>query len=189
MKPEDWSYCLIGKHTIYNCKYVIYYNVFFCADGDIKQWSPGQLIYYGRAELKQSDHRPVIAIIDIEIYQVDALLRNSVFYEVIKKLGPADSTIMVQGETEFEPDEHGQVYDDRLLNALLQELAHIGEVVLVRFIADTIWITFRDGQSAVNAAEKKSIQVIILIFSMNSTMTITISKVCRNSKSCIQNSW
>uniref|UniRef100_T1IB66 phosphoinositide 5-phosphatase n=1 Tax=Rhodnius prolixus TaxID=13249 RepID=T1IB66_RHOPR len=34
-------------------------------------WNTGNLIYYGRAELKQSDHRPVMAILDIEVIEAD----------------------------------------------------------------------------------------------------------------------
>lgn len=59
-------------------------------------WNPGRLIHYGRAELKQSDHRPVIAFIDIEIFHVDDSRRSQVFMEVIQDLGPPDATIVVQ---------------------------------------------------------------------------------------------
>lgn len=55
----------------------------------------GKLVHYGRSELKQSDHRPVIAIIDIEISQIDETLRQKVFYDVIRDLGPPDATIVI----------------------------------------------------------------------------------------------
>lgn len=58
-------------------------------------WNQGKLIHYGRSELKQSDHRPVIAIIDIEIFQIDQELRQRVFREVIQFLGPPDATIVI----------------------------------------------------------------------------------------------
>ena len=28
-------------------------------------WHPGRLLHYGRAELKQSDHRPVVAVLEV----------------------------------------------------------------------------------------------------------------------------
>lgn len=59
-------------------------------------WNPGRLVHYGRAELKQSDHRPVIAVIDIEIFHVDDSRRSQVFMEVVQDLGPPDATIVVQ---------------------------------------------------------------------------------------------
>lgn len=65
-------------------------------------WSPGTLVHYGRAELKQSDHRPVIAIVDIDIFQIDELRRSQVFMEVIQDLGPPDATIVVQVGTSTE---------------------------------------------------------------------------------------
>nr|XP_018906096.1 PREDICTED: synaptojanin-1 isoform X1 [Bemisia tabaci] len=124
-------------------------------DSDLPpDWSHGRLIHYGRAELKQSDHRPVIAIIDIEIYKVNPDLRAKVLKDVIQDLGPPDSTIIVQVET----DEEENVFEE-LMPALLQELSQVGEVVLVRFVEDTMWVTFRDGQTALAAAKKANTQV------------------------------
>ncbi|KAI2659798.1 Synaptojanin-1 [Labeo rohita] len=58
-------------------------------------WSPGELKYYGRAELKTSDHRPVVAIIDVDILEVDPEARHQVYKEVIALQGPPDGTILV----------------------------------------------------------------------------------------------
>lgn len=123
-------------------------------DGDISSsdWNPGHLIFYGRAELKQSDHRPVIAIIDIDVYQISEEARKKVFEEVVEDLGPPDSTIVVQ----VVGDDAYSVFDDNFMMSLLQELSQIGEVILVRFVEDTMWITFRDGQCALAAAKKES---------------------------------
>lgn len=63
-------------------------------------WDNGRLVHYGRAELKQSDHRPVIAIIDIEICKIDPVRRQSVFNDVIRELGPFDCTIVIQVNNE-----------------------------------------------------------------------------------------
>ena len=64
------------------------------ADSDNPNWSPGKLLFYGRAELKQSDHRPVIAILDIEVASIDVDRRSDVFNHVIKSLGPPGNYIM-----------------------------------------------------------------------------------------------
>lgn len=58
-------------------------------------WNPGKLIHYGRAELKQSDHRPVIAILECEIAELDPEKRQYVIEDVIKDMGPPDSTIVI----------------------------------------------------------------------------------------------
>lgn len=126
-----------------------------------EEWSAGHLVHYGRAELKQSDHRPVIAVIDIEARKIDVDKRQEVFYQVIADLGPPDGTVIVHCEVIPENDD-SSVFDDNLMMALLQELSQIGEVVLVRFVADTMWVTFRDGQCALEAAAKRVVHVSTL---------------------------
>lgn len=116
-------------------------------------WSPGHLAFYGRADLKQSDHRPVIAVIDIDVHQAEPDRRERVFKEVIQDLGPPDGTIVVKA------DDADNGFDDNFMMALLQDLSQIGEVILVRFVDDTIWVTFRDGQCALAAARKGRTQV------------------------------
>ncbi|XP_043279076.1 synaptojanin-1 [Venturia canescens] len=120
-------------------------------------WNPGRLIHYGRAELKQSDHRPVIAFIDVDVHSVDPDKREKVFREVIQDLGPPDGTIIVKSEVEN--DDTDGAFDDSFMMALLQDLSHIGEVILVRFVGETIWVTFRDGQCALAAARRGMTQV------------------------------
>lgn len=127
-------------------------------------WNPGNLVHYGRAELKQSDHRPVIAIIDIEICKIDQQRRSQVFNDVIRDLGPPDGTILIQAtnassSADSGDEDEGSIYDENLMSALIQELTQIGEVTLVRFVGDTMWVTFRDGQSALTAAQKQFVQV------------------------------
>ena len=50
-------------------------------------------------------------------------------------------------------------FDDSFMMALLQDLSHIGDVILVRFVGETIWVTFRDGQCALAAARRGQTQV------------------------------
>lgn len=64
-------------------------------EGD-NNWSPGKLIHYGRAELKQSDHRPVIALIDVEVSKINDRQRKDVFRKVLLDLGPPDGTICLK---------------------------------------------------------------------------------------------
>lgn len=58
-------------------------------------------------------------------------------------------------------DDSSVIFDDDFMSALLQELAQIGEVILVRFVEDTMWVTFRDGQCALAALKKGSLQVTL----------------------------
>lgn len=60
------------------------------------QLKTGRIVHYGRAELKQSDHRPVLAVIDIEGRTViDSKLASS-YEAVVASLGPSDCTVVVQ---------------------------------------------------------------------------------------------
>ena len=52
----------------------------FCAGPLPAGWSEGQLVWYGRAELKQSDHRPVLAVVDVQARVVDTVKREQVMY-------------------------------------------------------------------------------------------------------------
>lgn len=104
-----------------------------------------KLIFYGRGELKTSDHRPVIAILDIEVRQVNQEKRDAVFEDVLQQSGPPDGTIVV---TSTGNDCFG---DESYLAELLEVFSGIGVVTLVRFVSDAIWITFGDVCSALTA--------------------------------------
>ncbi|XP_030746354.1 synaptojanin-1 isoform X1 [Sitophilus oryzae] len=129
-------------------------------NGFADNWSPGRLVHYGRAELKQSDHRPVIAIVDIECRTLNVDKRHKVFYEVIKDLGPPDATIIVHCEDERDQEE-GTVFDDNMVMILLEEFTQFGDTILVRFVADTMWITFRDGETVLEAMKKTNGSLMI----------------------------
>lgn len=139
-------------YQIYNCIYQSRYILDSPTD-----WNPGKLVYYGRAELKQSDHRPVLATIDIDVHCIDPEKRERVFKEVIQDLGPPDGTIIVKAVEDVE--DMDSVFDNNLMFALIQDLSHIGEAILVRYVGETIWVTFRDGQCALAAAKKGMTQV------------------------------
>ena len=124
-------------------------------DADNPNFNPGKLLFYGRAELKQSDHRPVVAILDIEYGMIDTDKRAQVFNEVIKDLGPPDATVVIHAVDQQNDEDEDSIYDENVTAALVQELAEIGEVTLVRFVGETMWVTFKDGQAAVSAVKQK----------------------------------
>ncbi|XP_056140392.1 synaptojanin-1 [Lampris incognitus] len=111
------------------------------------QWSPGALKYYGRAELKTSDHRPVVAVIDVEILEVDPEARHQVYKDVIALQGPPDGTILVS-LCSSGPDDY---FDDALIDELLDKFTNFGEVILIRFVEEKMWVTFLEGYSALAA--------------------------------------
>ena len=55
------------------------------------------------------------------------------------------------------------MFDDSFINLLLGELTAVGEVILIRFVENTMWVTFTDGTAALAAAKLNNIQVGLLI--------------------------
>ena len=46
-------------------------HYFFCDAGvRLDSWKEPSLVFYGRAELKQSDHRPVVGIVDVQVRMI-----------------------------------------------------------------------------------------------------------------------
>ncbi|CAM4730006.1 unnamed protein product [Leuciscus chuanchicus] len=117
------------------------------SEEDQYPWSPGELKYYGRAELKTSDHRPVVAIIDMDVLEVDPEARHQVYKDVIALQGPPDGTILVS-LCSSGPDDY---FDDALIDELLDKFANFGEVILIRFVEEKMWVTFLEGYSALAA--------------------------------------
>ncbi|XP_047236078.1 synaptojanin-1 isoform X2 [Girardinichthys multiradiatus] len=116
-------------------------------DNPEQAWSPGTLKYYDRAELKTSDHRPVVAIIDVDILEVDPEERHQVYKDVIALQGPPDGTILVS-LCSSGPDDY---FSDELIDELLDKFANFGEVILIRFVEEKMWVTFLEGYSALAA--------------------------------------
>ncbi|XP_021573439.1 synaptojanin-1 isoform X2 [Carlito syrichta] len=128
-------------------------------------WTPGTLLHYGRAELKTSDHRPVVALIDIDIFEVEAEERQNIYKEVIAVQGPPDGTVLVSIKSSL-PENN--FFDDALIDELLQQFANFGEVILIRFVEDKMWVTFLEGSSALNVLNLNGKELL------NRTVTITL---------------
>uniref|UniRef100_A0A2K6GG84 Synaptojanin-1 n=1 Tax=Propithecus coquereli TaxID=379532 RepID=A0A2K6GG84_PROCO len=128
-------------------------------------WTPGTLLHYGRAELKTSDHRPVVALIDTDIFEVEAEERQNIYKEVIALQGPPDGTVLVSIKSSL-PENN--FFDDALIDELLQQFANFGEVILIRFVEDKMWVTFLEGSSALNVLSLNGKELL------NRTITITL---------------
>ena len=132
----------------------------FVSNGVIEQGNNVNLLHYNRAELKQSDHRPVIAIFDIEAHQIVEQARLKVIYDVILDLGPPDATIVLKSLQDDELDEMFDGGGGGITSALLEDLSQFGEIVLVRIQSNEIRITFRDGFSALKATALKNLTLL-----------------------------
>ncbi|XP_069866482.1 synaptojanin-2 isoform X2 [Dipodomys merriami] len=129
-------------------------------DGSTKvrhTWSPGTLRYYGRSELQASDHRPVLAIVEVEVQEVDVGARERVFQEVSSFQGPLDATVVVnlQSPTLEEKNE----FPEDLRTELMQTLGSYGTIVLVRINQGQMLVTFADSHSALSVLDVDGMKV------------------------------
>uniref|UniRef100_A0A8B9QM39 phosphoinositide 5-phosphatase n=1 Tax=Apteryx owenii TaxID=8824 RepID=A0A8B9QM39_APTOW len=120
-------------------------------------WTPGALMYYGRAELQASDHRPVLAIVEVEVQEVDEAARESVFQEVSSFQGPLDATVVVNLLSPV-PEEKNEFPED-LRTELMQMFEDYGTVVLVRISGGQMLVTFADSKSALRVMDIDGIKV------------------------------
>lgn len=109
------------------------------------QRKQGNLLLYNRAELKSSDHRPVMAIFELDVHQCDVKRRSSVFRRVIDILGPPDGAVRVELE------DTATDFSDELIEELLCVFGEIGEIILVRFQGRSMILTYGSGQEALSA--------------------------------------
>ncbi|XP_036098468.1 synaptojanin-1 isoform X2 [Molossus molossus] len=128
-------------------------------------WTPGTLLHYGRAELKTSDHRPVVALIDIDVFEVEAEERQNIYKEVIALQGPPDGTVLVSVQSS---GSENSFFDDTLIDELLQQFTSFGEVILIRFVEDKMWVTFLEGSSALSVLSLNGKELL------GRTITITL---------------
>ncbi|XP_075922988.1 synaptojanin-1 isoform X3 [Petromyzon marinus] len=116
-------------------------------------WNPGTLIHYSRAELKTSDHRPVIALIDVDLLEVSPGSMQGVLRAAIAAHGPPDASAVLSLDS-------GEEFDDACIEQLLRILAGYGDVTLVRFAGNDMVVTFRDSRSALEILCINGIQVL-----------------------------
>lgn len=64
-----------------------------------------------------------------------------------------------KADTTTDDDDGPSIYDEDITSNIIHELGLIGEVTLVRFVGETMWVTFRDGQSALTAMKKKALNI------------------------------
>nr|XP_006812955.1 PREDICTED: synaptojanin-1-like [Saccoglossus kowalevskii] len=111
-------------------------------------WDPGRILHYGRAELKTSDHRPVIGILEVEIQHVDEESRQQVYEDVIHRQGPPDATVVVSMATSSVGEEE---FSDEMVDIVLSTLEKVGVIILVRFVDNNMLLTFQNGRDALSA--------------------------------------
>ncbi|KAG8185014.1 hypothetical protein JTE90_017038 [Oedothorax gibbosus] len=111
-----------------------------------EEHDPGKISFYGRAELKTSDHRPVIAFIDVDVLHIDGTKRIEVFQSLIES-GPPDATVII------EIVEDNLSLDSNVRNSIIEQLCKGKSVSAARLVNGDIYLTFTEGKDALDALE------------------------------------
>ena len=72
----------------------------------------------------------MVAVIEIEILQVNDKKRSSVYHDIVFEQGPPDGTIILSLTSPGSHDTHE--FDDEAVDHVLELLAVIGDAILVR---------------------------------------------------------
>ncbi|XP_068087951.1 synaptojanin-2 isoform X2 [Hyperolius riggenbachi] len=132
---NDWDFSTRIKHT----------------------WSPGALMYYGRAEIPASDHRPVLAIVEVDVQEVDVISRDRVFQEISSSQGPLDATVEVQIDSPTAEDK--AEFPEEITTELVQIFQSYGTVILVRVIGGQMMVTFKDSRTALSVLDLDGVKI------------------------------
>ncbi|XP_059179019.1 synaptojanin-1-like [Physella acuta] len=105
-----------------------------------------KLLLYGRAELRTSDHRPVLGLFDVDTLVVDEEKKNTTLQKVVEEQGPPDGTVIISSTS-------GQELSDEAVNAIVERFNEVGEIVIVRFVGVDMWVLYQQGQYALEALQ------------------------------------
>nr|DBA26938.1 TPA: hypothetical protein GDO54_011129 [Pyxicephalus adspersus] len=120
-------------------------------------WTPGALMYYGRAEIPASDHRPVLAIVEVEVQEVEVNSRERVFQEISSSQGPLDATVEVHIDSPTAEDK--AEFPEDISTELVQTFQTFGTVILVRLIGGQMMVTFADSRTALSVLDLDGLKV------------------------------
>ncbi|XP_055900212.1 synaptojanin-1-like isoform X1 [Biomphalaria glabrata] len=105
-----------------------------------------RLLLYTRAELRTSDHRPVVAVFDVDTVFVEEDKKNAVLNKVVEEQGPPDGTVIISTL-------NGQELSDEVVNAVVEKFNEVGDIVIVRFVGMDMWILYQQGVYALEALQ------------------------------------
>nr|KAG5702900.1 hypothetical protein BaRGS_034673 [Batillaria attramentaria] len=111
-----------------------------CSPDQIKQ------LLYTRAELRMSDHRPVVALFHVETQEVVESKKEAVLQEVVGQQGPPDATVIISLATDGE-------FEDDVVQEIVDRFTEVGDVIIVRFVGADMWVLYKSGHDALEALQ------------------------------------
>lgn len=89
--------------------------------------------------------------------EVDENRRDEVYHSVVGNMGPPDATVLVT----VSGGHQGNGFPMDCVDGVLQKVAALGiHVLLVKFVADDMWLIFNDGEMALSALSMDGTQVV-----------------------------
>jgi hypothetical protein len=113
-------------------------------DRENSKFDTGKCLYYGRADVRLSDHRPVSALIEVEVNKVIPKKQIEVLNKVMKELvGPFQVVLVVKTHT-------------NIMNSMVKEEVHklfsrFKSFAMIREYKNCLYVTYADGKYAYDA--------------------------------------
>ncbi|CAJ0928820.1 unnamed protein product, partial [Mesorhabditis belari] len=107
--------------------------------------SATNLINYDRAELRTSDHRPVFAVFQTDVYRVDWSKCEGLVEDIVSSMGPPDGTIIcsIEGLSHFPPE---------LVREILIKIRELElQLLTSKLDGPELWLIFSTGECAIAA--------------------------------------
>ncbi|VDK17407.1 unnamed protein product [Anisakis simplex] len=112
-----------------------------------------KLEWYGRSELKTSDHRPVSAVFRVDAFAVNPEKCKTVYDDVLSCSGPPDATVLVSVDG-------AAIFPVDLYFGVLDKLVQLGITPrLSKFDGADLWLIVEDGSMALAALSMDGVRV------------------------------
>lgn len=119
---------------------VLWWRKFTSSDGNTTNvWNPGNIIYYGRADIRTSDHRPVIALIDIEVTLTDEHRFADAYATASKMTGPVNRTLVIKAYENSSTSSKDGTVDFTKISGIIDDF--IEDILLIRVFDDRMLVT------------------------------------------------
>ena len=90
------------------------------------EWNEFSIVYYGRSEIQSSDHRPVSALIQVDIHVTDEKRCEAALDSILATMGPSDGSVIISS------DDSEALYEPDMYSAVMNAMAQLGDILLIR---------------------------------------------------------
>ncbi len=109
-----------------------------------RNFNPGKCIYYGRADIRYSDHRPVSALLEVEVDRVIPKRLIEVLNSIFKSSHGSFQVVLVVTT-------HNNQMNDSIRNEIVPLFQQFRSFVLYRQFKNSLFITYSDSRYGYDA--------------------------------------